>query len=144
MNDEQSKRVAEAAEALIQANDSLEEARDALRADRFERDSERERANAAQQLTSRIDAAGRRVEEALRRAAISSAALGRSGAWAPYRSAVGGVREARASVRGPADPSEVDARRAAGELAVARLDEGLSVAAGMVFGEGAEQGAGAA
>ena len=135
MNDEQTKRVAEAAEALIQANDSLEEARDALRPERLEKDSDRERANALQQLTSRVDAAGRRVEEALRRATIASAALGKAGTWEPYRTAVASVREARATVRIPAtDASDASARRAVLESAITRLSEGLSSAAGMVFG----------
>src|SRR4051794_15902514 len=50
MNDEQSKRLADAADALLQASDAIEEAREAAGDKRFESEFERERVAALQQL----------------------------------------------------------------------------------------------
>jgi hypothetical protein len=135
MNDEQSKRLADAADALISAADALDEARDAVGDRRFESEQERERLAAAQQMGSRLDNAGKRVEEALRKGAIAAAATGRPGVWLSFREAVAAAREARAMGKSSADADGSAAKRARGEEAWDRLDVALEAAAKLVYPE---------
>jgi TonB family protein len=95
MNEEQSKRLSEAAESILQASEALEEARDAIGDRRFESDQERDRSAAAQQMTSRLDNAGKRIEDAVRKGTVAAAAGLRPGAFARYREAWTAVREGR-------------------------------------------------
>jgi hypothetical protein len=135
MNDEQSKRLSEAADAVIQAADALEEAREALTDRRFESEQERERMQAAQQMASRLDNAARRIEDAVRRGTIAAAALGGQGAYVRYREAIAAAREGRALGRSATDQDGSAARRAMGQEAFARLEAALTAAAAIVFGE---------
>jgi len=134
MNEEQSKRLAEAADAVLQAADALEEAGNAIADRRFDNEQERDRLQAAQQMASKIDSAGKRVEDALRRGAIAAAALGRAGAYARYREATLAAREGRAMGKAAADLDGTANKRARGEEAIVRLDAALAAAAVIVFG----------
>jgi len=135
MNDEQSKRLSDAADAVIQASDALDEAREALGDKRFDSDLERERLQAAQQMTGKIDAAAKRIEEAVRKGTIAAAALDRGGGYVRYREAIGAVRSGRTTGKAAGDQDGSVNKRARGTEAVATLDAALSSAAAIVFGE---------
>jgi hypothetical protein len=135
MNDEQSKRLSDAADAIIQASDALNEARDSLADRRFDSDQERERMAAAQQMTSRLDAAGKRIEEALRKAAVASAASGRGGAWEAYRQAVLHTRQGRTLAKSALDADGSGPKRTRGEEAWKLLNGALESSASLVFPE---------
>ena len=135
MNDEQSKRLSDAADAVIQASDALDEARDALNDKRFDSELERERVQAAQQMTGKIDAAAKRIEDAVRKGTVASAALARAGAYARYREAMAAVRSGRATGKTAGEQDGSVNKRAGGTEAVALLDTALSAAAVIVFGE---------
>ncbi|HEY4668824.1 MAG TPA: hypothetical protein VIH05_03515 [Tepidiformaceae bacterium] len=135
MNEEQSKRLAEAAEAVLQAADALDDAGNAITDRRFESEQERDRLQAAQQMASKIDSAGKRVEDALRRGTIAAAALGRPGAYLRYREATAAARDGRAMGRLAADLDGTANKRAKGEEALVRLDTALAAAAIIIFGE---------
>ena len=135
MNDEQSKRLSDAADALIQAADALGDARESLGDRRFDSDVERERTAATQQMSSRLDQAGKRIEDALRKAVVASAASGRGGAWNAYREATMAVREGRSLARGASDADGSAQKRARGEEAWTRLNESLEATASLIFHE---------
>ncbi|MEX0784179.1 MAG: hypothetical protein WD557_16175 [Dehalococcoidia bacterium] len=135
MNDEQSKRLSDAADALIQAADALNEARESLSDRRFESEQERERTVAAQQMSSRLDAAGKRIEDALRKAVVASAASTRAGAWGAYREATMAVREGRGLARGASDADGSAQKRTRGEESWTRLNEALEATASLIFPE---------
>ncbi len=134
MNDEQAKRVAEAADAVLGAGDAVDEARDAVNDRRFDGEVERDRVAAAQQMVSKLDNAGKKLEEALRKAAIASAALAREGAYERYRTALGGAREGRALARSAPEQDGSANRKARGGEALAKFEEALAGAAALVFG----------
>lgn len=134
MNDEQSKRLSDAADAVIAASDALDEARDALADRRFESELERERTQAAQQMTSKIDAAAKRIDDAVRKGTIAAAALARTGAYARYREAIDAVKAGRAAGKSAGEQDGTVNKRARGAEAVALLDTALSHAAAIVFG----------
>lgn len=135
MNDEQSKRLSEAADALIQAGDALEEARATLSDARFDSQVERDRIAAASQMSSKLDAAGKRIDDAVRKGTIAAAALARAGAYQRYRDATAAIREGRALARISSEQDGSANKRAKGEESLARLDAGLTSAAVIVFGE---------
>lgn len=135
MNDEQSKRLSEAAEALISAADSLDEARATLNDQRFDSEQERERTTAAQQMAGRLDNAGKRIEEAIRKAAVACAATAQPGAWLRYREAMAAAREGRSLARSAVDADGSAQKKARGEEAWTRLDGALQSAAGLVYAE---------
>jgi len=135
MNDEQSKRLSEAADAVLQAADALEEARDAVNDRRFDSEQERDRMQAAQQMTGKIDNAAKRIEDAVRRGTIAGAALGRAGAYARYREATAAAREGRTLGKAAADQDGSANKRAKGSEAIARLEAALNLSAAIVFGD---------
>ncbi|MBI2764492.1 MAG: hypothetical protein HYX53_01130 [Chloroflexi bacterium] len=135
MNDEQSKRLADAADAVIAATEALDEARDALADKRFDGEQERDRVAAGQQLSSKLDNAGKRIEESIRKGTIAAAAIGRTGAYQRYRDAWAAVREGRALGRSAADQDGAANKRARGQEAADKLDTALTGAAFIVFGE---------
>jgi hypothetical protein len=135
MNDEQSKRLADAADALMTAADALDEARDATMDPRFDRDLERERLAAAQQMGQRIDNAGKRIEEAVRKGTAASAAAGRGGAWIRHRTATASAREGRMLARQAMEADGITNKRAGADDAVMKLEEALAMAAIIVFGD---------
>jgi hypothetical protein len=135
MNDEQSKRLSDAADALIQASDALGEARDSLADRRFDSEQDRDRSVAAQQMSSRLDAAGKRIEDALRKAAIASAASGRGGAWTAYRKAVLDARQGRQVAKLALDGDGSAQKRARGEESWTLLSGALDATASLVFPE---------
>ena len=135
MNDEQSKRLSEAADALIQAADALHEARESLTDRRFDSEQERERMVAAQQMSSRLDGAGKRVEDALRKAVVAAAASTRTGAWTAYQHATVAAREGRALARGVSDADGSAQKRARGEESWTRLNDALEATASLIFPE---------
>lgn len=135
MNEEQSKRLADAADAVLQAADALEDAANAVADRRFESEQERERLQAAQQMTGKIDAAGKRVEDALRKGAVAAAALGRPGAYLRYREATAAAREGRTMGRTAVELDGTANKRARADEALQRLDAALAAAAVIVFGE---------
>ena len=135
MNDEQSKRLSEATEGLILANDALRDAREALADPRFERDLDRDRLAAAQQMGSKVDAASKRVEDAIRRSTVAAASNGRPTAWARYQAAVAKAREGRAKAKSVPDSDGVPARRVAATEGVELLDAALALAAALALGD---------
>jgi hypothetical protein len=135
MNDEQSKRLGDAADAVLQAADAIDEARDAVADRRFDGDLERDRISASQQMAAKIENAAKRVEDAIRKGTIASAANGRAGAWARYRDALVAAREGRALGKAALDQDGSANKRARGEEALAKLDAALGSAAVIVFGE---------
>ena len=135
MNDEQSKRVADAADAVISATDSLDEVREALADKRFDSEQERERTQAVQQVASKLDNAGKKIDEALRKGTVASAALDRKGVFPRFRQASQAVREGRSLARTAADQDGTAAKRQRAEEALAKLDAAVVTAASIVFGE---------
>ncbi len=135
MNDEQSKRLSEAADAVIQASEALEEARESLKDKRFDSEVDRDRIAAAQQAASKLDAAGKKLEDAVRRGTIAAAALARPGSYARYREATAAAREGRGLARTAAEQDGSAAKRARGQEALARLEAALASAAAIVFGD---------
>ncbi|MCC6385892.1 MAG: hypothetical protein IT302_00765 [Dehalococcoidia bacterium] len=135
MNEEQSKRLSEAAESILQASEALEEARDAMNDRRFESEQERDRAAAAQQMASRLDNAGKRIEESVRKGTVAAAASLRAGAFARYREAWTAVREGRALAKTAADQDGSANKKARGQEALSRLEDALDGAAAIVFGD---------
>lgn len=135
MNDEQSKRLAEAAEAVLRATDALDEARAALEDRRFDSDQERMRLQAAQQVVSRLDAAGKRIDEGLRKAAVACAALGRDGAYGRFREARATLQQGQTAASTVMNEDGTAAKRARAEAALALLESAAAGAAALVFGE---------
>jgi len=134
MNEEQSKRLADAAEAILNATDALDEAREALGDRRFDSEQERERTQAIQQVSNRLDNAGKRVEDSLRKSVIAAATLGREGSYERYRSASAASREGRTLAKTATDQDGTLARRQRAEESLSRLDVALATAAALLFG----------
>lgn len=135
MNDEQSKRLSDAAEMLVQAWEALDEARAMFSDRRFESEQERERMVAGQQMAARLDNAGKRIEEAVRKAAIAAAAAGRPGAWLRYQESIAAAREGRQLGRAASEADGSANKRARGQEAWDRLSAAAEEAAAMVFPE---------
>lgn len=136
MNDEQSKRLAEAAEAVLRATDALDEARAAFDDKRFESEQERVRLQAAQQVVSRLDAAAKRVDDGLRKAAVASAALAREGGYARFREARAALQQGQTAAAESINEDGIAAKRARAEEALGMLEGALAGAAALVFGGG--------
>ena len=135
MNDEQSRRLAEAADAIIGAGEAIEEARASTDDSAFGKELERERAAAAQRMASRIEAAARKTEDALRKATVAAATVETPNAWSAYRDAVTAIRAARTAARSAPDADGSANRRDMGGQAVERLTHALTAAAAMTFKE---------
>lgn len=135
MNEDQSKRLGEAADAVISAAEALEEARAALEDKRFESEQERERLQACQQVASRLDGAAKRIEEALRKGTVASAASGRTGAYPRYVGGAEAAREGRATARLSMEQDGTVAKRAMARESLAQLEAALTTAAAIVFGD---------
>ncbi|MDZ7728580.1 MAG: hypothetical protein U5Q44_10540 [Dehalococcoidia bacterium] len=135
MNEDQSKRLAEAADSVLNAADAIEEAREALNDRRFESEQDRERTQAVQHVVSRFDAAAKRIDEALRKGIVAATALDREGLFDRYRSASAAVREGRSLARTTPDQDGSAARKERAGEALARLEAALTAAAGVVFDE---------
>ena len=135
MNDEQSKRLSDAADAVIQASLATEEAREMLNDRRFESEQERERISAAQQMSSKLESAGKRIDDAVRKSAIAAAALGRPGSFARFKDATTAVRSGRSVARSALELDGVANKRSRGQESLAQLEEALNAAAAIVFGD---------
>ncbi len=135
MNDEQSKRLSDAADAVIQASDALDEAREAVNDKRFDSDLERDRLQAAQQMVGKIDGAAKRIDDAVRKGTIAAAALARAGAYARYRAATEASRDGRALGKASGEQDGSANKRAKGQEAIAKLEVALAAAATIIFGE---------
>lgn len=135
MNDEQSKRLAEAADAVLLANEALSEASESMHDPRLESGQDRERSRAAQQLASRLDNAAKRIEDSLRRGALAAATLGTPGAFARYREAVAAARGAREAARIIPDADGTAQKREAADAAMQQLTTALEGAIALVFAE---------
>lgn len=135
MNDEQSKRLSDAADALMTASDALEEARDTLADTRFDSQVERERLSAAQQMSQKLENAGKRIEEAVRKGTIAAAALARAGSYQRYRDATTAAREGRSLARVANEQDGTANKRAKGQEALEKLEAALNNTAVIVFGE---------
>jgi hypothetical protein len=133
MNEEQARRRAEATEAIILAADVLDDAREAVNDSRSSRELERDRMSAAQQMASRIETAGKRIEDALRKACVAAAVNGRADAWSTFRVAQASVREARAKAKAAPDADGAGAKQNSGREAVERLAAAIETAAALVF-----------
>jgi hypothetical protein len=135
MNDEQSKRLSDAADAVIQASAAVDEIHDSLTDPRFDSTVERERVSAAQQMANKLDSTGKRIEDAIRKATIAAAALANQGAYTRFREATAAVREGRALARAIPEQDGTANKRAKGQEALTRLEAALASAAAIVFGE---------
>lgn len=135
MNDEQSKRLSDAADAVIAASDALDDAREALNDARFDSQAERDRLSASTQMTSKLDNAGKRIEDAIRKGTVAAAALARGGAYNRYRESTMAAREGRALAKSALDQDGTANKRAKGQEALASLESALASAAVIVFGE---------
>jgi len=135
MNDEQSKRLSEAADAVIQASDAVDDARESLNDKRFDSELERERIQAGQQIANKLDAAGKKIEDALRRGTVAAAALGRPGAYAKFQEAKAAAREGRGLGKSAADQDGTANKRTRAQESIEKLDAALTSAAAIVFGE---------
>jgi hypothetical protein len=135
VNDEQSKRLSDAADALIQASDALEEARETMADRRFESEQERERTQAVQQMTSKLDAAGKKVDDAVRKCTMAAAATGRPGTFAAYKAADLAVRDGRSLARRAGDQDGTQAKKSMASEAMVKIEGALNSAAAIVFGE---------
>lgn len=135
MNEEQSKRLADAADTILNAADALEDAREALADRRFDSDQERERAQAIQQVASRLENAGKRIDDSLRKSVVAAATLGREASYDRYRAATASSREGRQLARSAADQDGTAARRQRAEDSLTRLEAALSTAAALTFGD---------
>jgi hypothetical protein len=135
MNEEQTKRLAEAAESLLQAASAVEDARDAVNDRRFDSEADRDRSAAATQMANRIDSAAKRLDDAIHKGTVASAALARPGAYQRYREAAAAAREGRVIGRASQDQDGSSNKRESGQRAVERLDAALATAAVIVFGE---------
>ena len=135
MNEEQAKRLADAADAILQAGDALDEAREAIADKRFDGDIERDRIAAAQQMTAKLDAASKKIQDALRKSAIAAAAASRAGAYVRYRAALTATREGRVLARTAGDQEGTANKRARGEEAASKFDEAINAAAALTFAD---------
>ncbi len=135
MNEEESRRVSLAAEAVLRATDSLEEARTALRDERWDSGQERDRQQAAGTAAGRLEKAAGKIEEALRRGAVAAAVSGRNGAYPRYRGAATALREGRAAARSSREQDGTQARRARAEEALEQLEAALTTAAALALGD---------
>lgn len=133
MNEEQSKRLAEAAESLLQASDALEDARDTINDKRFDADGERDRSAAAMQMANKLDNAGKRLEDAIRKGTVAAAALAREGAYSRYQEAIAAAREGRKMSRGAPEQDGSMSKRTMGQEALQRLESALDIASQIIF-----------
>lgn len=135
MNEEQSKRLSEAADAVILATAAIDDIHDSLSDPRFDSAVERERVSAAQQVANKLDNAGKRIEDAVRKGTIAAASVASPGAYTRYREATAAVREGRALARAVTDQDGTANKRAKGQEALTRLEAALANAAAIVFSE---------
>jgi hypothetical protein len=135
MNDEQSKRLSDAADAVILASSAVDDMHDTLTEPRFDSTVERERLSAAQQMANKLDGTGKRIEDAIRKGTIAAAAMASPGAYDRYREATNAVREGRALARAVAEQDGTANKRAKGQEALTRLEAALASAAAIVFSE---------
>lgn len=135
MNEEQSKRLSDAADAVILATIALDEIHDSANDPRFDSTVERDRVSAAQQMANKLDGAGKRIDEAVRKGTIAAASVASPGAFTRYREATAAVREGRALARAVPDQDGTANKRAKGQEALARLEAALASAAAIVFSE---------
>jgi len=135
MNEEQTKRLAEAAESLLQATTALDDARDAVNDRRFDSETERDRTTAATQMANRLENAGKRIDDAIHKGTIAAAALARPGAFQRYKDGAAAVQEGRGLGRAAPEQDGAANKRASGQQALARLEQALATAATIVFGE---------
>jgi hypothetical protein len=133
MNDEQSRRLSLAADAVLKASRALEEAREAVAGTRSETTQDRERQQAAGRAAARLEAAARRIEDALHRGAVAAATLGRTGAYPRYQGALQSLREGRETARSLRQPGVAALERS--EDALARIEAALNTAAALTFGD---------
>ncbi|MCC7366636.1 MAG: hypothetical protein IT303_19920 [Dehalococcoidia bacterium] len=133
MNEEQSKRLADAADSLVQAAEALDDARELLTDTRFESEQDRDRVAASQNLASRVDNAAKRIQDAIRKGVVAGGATGRPGAYQRYREATLAAREGRALARTISEQDGSASKRTRGEEAIARLETALDVAVMLVF-----------
>jgi len=96
---------------------------------------ERDRIPAAQQMSSKLDNAGKRIDDAVRKGTIASATLARPGAYARFRDATAAAREGRALGKSANDVDGTANKRARGQESLDKLDAALTAASIIVFGE---------
>ncbi len=136
MNEEQTKRVSDAADAVLNAADALNDARESLSDKRYQSELERERTQAVQQTANRIESAARRIDDALRKATIAAATLQRDGAYKARQKAVATLREGRTAGRSaPDQDGGIAQKRERAETALTQLETALAAAASLVYRE---------
>jgi hypothetical protein len=133
MNEEQTKRLAEAAEAFWQASELLMEAAEATCDARFEKDAERERIAAGQLMLSKLDNASKRIEDALKKSVVAAAACGRPGAWDLAREGLDELRAARRITGEARDTDGSGNKRDKARVAVASLTNAMQAMQQLVF-----------
>ncbi|MFN0095725.1 MAG: hypothetical protein ACKVVT_13230 [Dehalococcoidia bacterium] len=132
MNDEQTKRLADAADAFWQARELLAEAVEATCAAGFD-GAERERVSAGQVMLNRLEAAIKRNDDALKKAAIAAAACGRPGAWDRIKAGIEQLRSARKAAGEARDADGSLNKREKAKQAISALEEALDAMQQLVF-----------
>lgn len=135
MNEEQARRLAQAAEAFVEALAALAEARAASFANDLEASLERVRQQAARRAATALEQAARRLEEAATRTAVALAALRLAGAFAAVRRTLETAREVRARSRTIPDADGGAARRSAAQAALEELERASEELARLLFPE---------
>ncbi len=133
MNEEQSKRLAEAADAVLQSAEAVEEASAALSDPRFESDQERDRTQAAQQAASKLENAAKRTQDALRKAAVAAASSAQVGVYEIYQGGATAAAASRDAAKGISNEDGSANKQARAQQSMESLRTALAAAVGLVF-----------
>jgi len=133
MNEGQSKRVADAADAVLQSAEAVAEATAALADPKFSSEQERDRSQAAQQAASKLDNAGKRIQEALKKGAIAAASNGQPGTYGAYQAGAAAAGASRDDAKAIANEDGSANKQAKATQSMEGLEVALAAAVGLVF-----------
>ncbi len=133
MNEEQSKRLADAADAVIQSAEAAAEAAEALEDPRFASEQERDRTQAAQQVASKLENAGKKVHDALRKGAVAAAASGRAGVYEAYQAGAAAASTSRDEAKAIGNEDGSANKQAKAQQSRESLETALNAAVKLVF-----------
>ena len=133
MNEEQSKRLADAADAVLQSAEAVAEAVAALDDPRFNGEQERDRSQAAQQAASRLDNAAKKVQDALRKGAIAAASTAHVGTYQSYQRGAAAALISREDAKSIANEDGSANKQAKAQQSLESLETALAAAVGLVF-----------
>ena len=133
MNEEQSKRLADAADAVIQSSEAVAEAADALSDPRFSGEQERDRTQAAQQAANKLENGGKKVQDALRKAAVAAASSATAGVYERYQAGAAAAAASRDGAKAIANEDGSANKQAKAQQSMESLDAALASAVSLVF-----------